>query len=586
MRLKRTHTCGELRAGHAGQDAILCGWVASWRDHGGLIFIDVRDRYGLTQVAFSPQRAAEAHKVAAGLRSEYVIAVRGTVNVRPDGTVNASLATGEIELDAAELEVLNESKTPPFEIEDRTDAAEEVRLKYRYLDLRRPVMQQRLIKRGEVVKAIRDYFAEQGFIDIETPCLTKSTPEGARDFVVPSRMYHGSFYALPQSPQLFKQLLMVAGFDKYIQIARCYRDEDPRADRQVEFTQLDVEMSFVDVEDVLRVMEGCIVCVCETVFGREVSVPFERMTWHEAMRLYGTDKPDVRFGMQLADVTDVAGESEFRIFKSVVGEGGIVRGICAPGGAKYTRREIESGMTEYVGRFGAKGLAWMKLEGGRLVSSVAKFFSEAQQAEIVRRLDARDGDLLLFVADKEKVVCQALGQLRVRLGAELELYEKGELKFLWIVDFPMFEWNEEQQRPDALHHPFTSPVDEDLDKLETAPLEVRAKAYDVVLNGTELGSGSIRIHKRDLQQRVFNVLNITEEQAKDRFGFLLDAFQYGAPPHGGFAPGIDRFVMVMLGLATIRDVIAFPKTQRGQCLLTGAPSEIAPEQLKELGLEG
>jgi len=585
MRAKRTHNCGELRAEHAGQEALLCGWVASWRDHGGLIFIDLRDRYGMTQVVFSPQRAAEAHRIASELRSEYVIAVRGEVNRRPGGMVNRQLPTGEIELDAVELEILNPSLTPPFAIDERAEVTEEVRLKHRYLDLRRPPMRDHLVKRHEIIKAARDHLFEQGFIEVETPCLTKSTPEGARDFVVPSRLYHGSFYALPQSPQLFKQLLMVAGFDKYVQFARCYRDEDPRAHRQVEHTQLDLEMSFVDSDDIIAVAEGALARICKAVFDHEVALPFQRITWHEAMRLYGTDKPDLRFGMRLADITDLAGQSEFNVFRSVVEKGGIVRGICAPGGAKYTRREIEADMTEYVARFGAKGLAWMKLDGGKLTSSLAKFFSEPQQAEIIRRLDAGDGDLLLFIADKEATVCQALGELRLHLGAELELYDPNELRFEWVVDFPMFGWNEEEQRPDPLHHPFTSPLDEDLDKLETAPLEARAKAYDVVLNGTELGGGSIRIHRQDVQQRVFNLIKIDEQQAKSKFGFLLDALQYGAPPHGGIAIGIDRLVMLLLRLDTIRDVIAFPKTQRGQCLLTGAPSGISPKQLKELGLK-
>jgi len=585
MQIKRSHNCGELRSEHAGQEALLCGWVASWRDHGGLIFIDLRDRYGITQVVFSPQRAAEAHRTASELRSEYVVAVRGEVNRRPEGMVNRALPTGEIELDAVELEVLNPSLTPPFAVDERAEVTEEVRLKHRYLDLRRPPMRDRLVKRHEIIKAARDYLYGQGFIEVETPCLTRSTPEGARDFVVPSRLYHGSFYALPQSPQLFKQLLMVAGFDKYVQFARCYRDEDPRADRQVEHTQLDLEMSFVDVDDVIAVAEGALASICEVVLGHEVALPFQRLTWHEAMRLYGTDKPDLRFDMRLADITDLAGQSEFNVFRSVVEKGGVVRGICAPGGAKYTRREIEADMTEYVARFGAKGLAWMKLDGGKLTSSLAKFFSEPQQAEIVRRLEAGDGDLLLFIADKETTVCQALGELRLRLGAELELYDPNEFRFEWVVDFPMFGWNEDEQRLDPLHHPFTSPRDEDLDKLETAPLEARAKAYDVVLNGTELGGGSIRIHRRDVQQRVFDLIKIDEQQAKSKFGFLLDALQYGAPPHGGIAIGIDRLVMLLLRLDTIRDVIAFPKTQRGQCLLTGAPSDISPEQLKELGLK-
>ena len=585
MNFKRTHTCGELRSEHTGRDAVLCGWVASWRDHGGVIFVDLRDRYGITQAVFRPDTAPEAHQVAEGLRSEYVVAVRGQVNPRPQGMINPELATGEIELDATEIEVLNPSLTPPFEIEDRTEVAEETRLRYRYLDLRRPAMQQRLIERSRIVKTIRDYFADCGFVEIETPCLTKSTPEGARDFVVPSRLSHGSFYALPQSPQLFKQMLMVAGFDRYVQIARCYRDEDPRADRQVEHTQLDIEMSFVDENDVISVVEGALVEVCRAALGREIEVPFPRMTWHEAMRLYGSDKPDARFGMQFADISDLAAAAEFKVFRSVVEDGGIVRGICAPGGAKYTRSEIEKGMTEYVANFGAKGLAWMKLDGGKLMSSIAKFFSEEQLAEIVGRLDAKDGDLLLFIADREAVVCQALGELRVRLGAELELYDKDKLAFLWVVDFPMFGWNEEQARPDPLHHPFTAPKDEDVDKLETAPLEARAKAYDVVLNGTELGGGSIRIHDSEVQKRVFDLIKIDERTARDQFGFLLDALQYGAPPHGGLAIGIDRLVMLLLGLNTIRDTMAFPKTQRGQCLLTNAPSEISEQQLKELGLK-
>jgi aspartyl-tRNA synthetase len=585
MRLKRTHTCGELRAEHIGTNVVLCGWVASRRDHGGVIFIDLRDRSGLTQVAFSPERAAEAHEAADALRDEWVLAVRGTVSARPEGMVNPKLPTGEVEVDAVELEVLNAAATPPFEITDRVDVAEELRLRYRYLDLRRPVMRERLITRSRAIKTIRDYFDEQGFIDVETPCLTKSTPEGARDFVVPSRLSHGHFYALPQSPQLFKQLLMIAGFDKYVQIARCYRDEDPRADRQVEHTQLDVEMAFVEPEDIQAHVEAALRRVCHTILGREIETPFPRMTWHEAMRRYGTDKPDVRFEMPIADLTDLAAECEFKVFRSVVEQGGVVRSLCAPGGAKYTRREIEKELTEYAAGFGAKGLAWMKRTEGRLMSSLVKFFTEDQQAEIVQRLGAEEGDLLLFVADREPVVCRALGELRTRLGAELELYDPNRLAFLWVLDFPMFEWNEEEERYDPLHHPFTAPKPEDLDALANNPLSCRAQAYDVVLNGVELGGGSIRIHDPDVQRRAFELIKIDAEMQRKQFGFLLDALQFGAPPHGGIALGIDRLVMLLLGLDTIRDVIAFPKTQRGQCLLTGAPSEISPKQARELGLK-
>jgi aspartyl-tRNA synthetase len=586
MNLKRTHNCGELRSEHVGQEVILCGWVASSRDHGGLLFIDLRDRWGLTQVAFSPERAAEAYDASQALRSEFVVAVRGVVNHRPDGTVNPDMPTGDIEVDAVECEVLNQSLTPPFEIEDRVDVADEIRLRYRYLDLRRPAMQQRMILRSRIIKTIRDYFDELDFVEIETPCLTKSTPEGARDFVVPARLYHGQFYALPQSPQLFKQLLMVAGYDRYIQIARCFRDEDPRADRQVEFTQLDVEMSFIDCEDIYAVTEGCLGRIGRDVLGCEIKTPFPRLTWHDAMRLYGTDKPDLRFGMQIADISDLAGACTFKVFRSVVEDGGTVRGLCAPGGAKYTRSEIEKGLADFAKTYGAKGRAWIKVQDdGSLMSSIAKFFEEKQQAEIVRRLDAKPGDLMLFIADRERVVCQALGELRVRLGAELKLYDSRELCFLWVVDFPMFEWNEEERRCDPLHHPFTAPRDEDLGRLESDPLACRAKAYDVVLNGVELGGGSIRIHDRQVQERVFSLINITPETQRSQFGFLLDAFQYGAPPHGGIAWGLDRAVMLLQELDTIRDVIAFPKTQRRQCLMTSAPSPIAPAQFKELGLK-
>ena len=585
MHLKRTHTCGELRAEHVGQPVTLCGWVHNRRDHGGVIFIDLRDREGLTQVVFKPEHNAEAHAIADAFRSEYVIACRGQVRHRIEGMVNPKMDTGAVEVYVDEVELLNASETPPFEIEDRLDVSQELRLRYRYLDLRRPMMQRSLMFRSQCFGVIRDYFARQGFVDVETPLLTKSTPEGARDYLVPSRVHPGRFFALPQSPQLFKQILMVAGFDRYVQIVKCLRDEDLRADRQPEFTQLDVEMSFIDEEDIYALIEGLMAEVMQKTLGIAIETPFQRIPYADAMERYGTDKPDLRFGMELVNVGDIAGACEFGVFTRALEAGGQVRGLNAKGAApKHSRKDIDT-MTEWLRDFGAKGLAWMKVdEGGALTSSIVKFFSDEQQATLKERMGAEPGDLLLFVADAPAVVAASLDGLRRRLGAELGLIPKDSFAFCWVVDFPMFLWNAEEQRPDPTHHPFTMPHPEDLDILEERPLDARAYAYDIVLNGTELGGGSIRIHRPDVQERIFRLLNIGEEEAQEKFGFLLDALKYGAPPHGGIALGLDRLIMLLLQRDSLREVIAFPKTQRAVELMTGAPSEVSARQLQELGL--
>jgi aspartyl-tRNA synthetase len=581
--LQRTHTCGQLRKAEAGSEVTLSGWVDTRRDHGGVIFIDLRDRYGKTQIVFNPEHNSETHEAASVLRSEYVIAVKGKVEERPEGMANPDLDTGDIDVMVDKLEILNTSETTPFEITGDTEVSTELRLKYRYLDLRRPQMQKYLTARHKVCQVTRRYFDSNNFIEIETPFLTKSTPEGARDYLVPSRINRGQFYALPQSPQLFKQILMVSGFDRYFQIVKCFRDEDLRAQRQPEFTQIDLEMSFVREDDVINIIEGLMVEVFKEVLGKEISVPFPRISYQDAITLYGCDAPDLRFDMTIKEITDIAENSDFQVFKSVAESGGQIRGINAVGCAKLSRKDID-GLTTFVNQFGAKGLAWFKVDENGLTSQIAKFFNAELQTEIIERLNASPGDLLLFVADKESVASQALSQLRINIAKTNGLINDEEFNLSWVVDFPLVEYNEEMDRYDSLHHPFTSPHPDDLEHLEERPQDVRARAYDLVLNGVELGGGSIRIHKQDIQKKIFSLLKIDEAIAQERFGFLLDALKYGAPPHGGLALGLDRMVTLLLGLDDIREVIAFPKTQKATCLMVDAPSDVDEKQLKDLGL--
>ena len=582
--LKRSNYCGFINKDYIGKEVTLMGWVHRRRDHGGVIFVDLRDREGRVQVVFNPEIGPELFQKAESVRNEDVLAVVGVVNARPEGTVNPNLATGEIEVIAKDLRILSSAKTPPFYIDDEVDVDETVRLKYRYLDLRRPVMQKALILRHKAVKVIRDYFAEKGFSEIETPMLTKSTPEGARDYLVPSRLHEGEFFALPQSPQLFKQLLMVAGFDKYYQIARCFRDEDLRADRQPEFTQLDVEMSFVEREDVLTVMEELFKRLFKECLGVEVKTPLPRLSYQEAMDRFGVDKPDLRFGLELVDVGAEVKNSQFKVFTNVLEKGGQVKGINAKGCAHYSRKDIDD-LTKLAGIYGAKGLAYFILTDEGIKSPITKFFTPEQLEAIVAKLAGEKGDLLLFVADEPSVVAASLGHLRLELGKRLNLINENEFNFVWVVDFPLFEYNAEEKRWVAMHHPFTSPRDEDLVLMETEPYKVRAKAYDLILNGVEVGGGSIRIHQRDVQELMFKTLGLSSEEAQEKFGFLLDAFEYGVPPHGGIAFGIDRLLMLMAGRNTVRDVIAFPKTQSAMDLMTQAPSSVAMRQLRELHIK-
>ena len=580
---QRTHTCGELRAEHAGQRVTLNGWVHRRRDHGGLIFIDLRDRYGITQVRFNPDVSGHALQEARELKSEYVISVTGTVEKRPEGMVNPNLATGEIELAAEELIVLSSARTTPFLIDDRIEASEELRLKYRYLDLRRPEMQKNLLLRNKLYQAVRTYFAQHNFVEIETPFLMRSTPEGARDFLVPSRIHRGKFYALPQSPQTYKQILMVAGFDRYYQIVRCFRDEDLRADRQPEFTQIDVEMSFVTREDVMVMVEGLMAHIFQQILGEELQTPLRRLTYDEAMQRYGSDKPDTRFGLELVEVSDVVRDSAFKVFKSTVDAGGIVTGLCLPNGARYSRKQIDE-LTQFVVQQNGKGLVSLKVGESGLEGGVAKFLGESEKTNLLKRFGASAGDLLLLVADEPERARTIAGALRLHLGQQEKLIDTSRHELVWIIDFPLLEWNEEEGRYVARHHPFTSPMDEDLPLLDTAPERVRAKAYDLVMDGNEIAGGSIRIHRRELQKKMFSLLRIGEQEAESKFGFLLEAFEYGAPPHGGIAFGFDRLAMLLAGRTTIRDVIAFPKTNRAVSLMDGSPSEVDPKQLEELGI--
>ncbi|MDD2422001.1 MAG: aspartate--tRNA ligase [Heliobacteriaceae bacterium] len=579
--LKRTYYCGELRPEHAGQVVMVMGWVQRRRDHGGLIFIDLRDRSGLLQIVFSPEVGAAAFHLAEGVRGEYVLAASGEVRRRPEGTENPDLKTGDVEIYVRELKVLNQAKTPPFYIEDGVDVDETLRLRYRYLDLRRPEMQKNLIMRHKTAKAMRDFLDQHGFLEIETPMLTRSTPEGARDYLVPSRVHPGEFFALPQSPQLFKQILMVSGLDRYFQIVRCFRDEDLRADRQPEFTQLDIEMSFTGMDEILSLMETMVAYIFKEVLNREIPVPFRRLPYSEAMARYGTDKPDLRFGLELVDVADVVKEAEFKVFAAVVKRGGQVKGINAKGCADFTRKEIDD-LTKFAAVYGAKGLAYIQMTPEGPKSPINKFFTPAQLQALLDRMQAESGDLILFVADDPVVVAAALGNLRLELARRLNLIAPDRLEFTWVYDFPLLEYDPAERRYVAMHHPFTAPQDADLPFLASDPGRVRAKAYDLVLNGVEIGGGSLRIYQRDVQEKMFALLGFSQEEAVEKFGFLLEAFEYGTPPHGGIAFGLDRLVMLLTGRETIRDVIAFPKTQSAADLMVAAPAPVAARQLAEL----
>ncbi|MDE1453820.1 Aspartate--tRNA ligase [Bacillus paralicheniformis] len=581
----RTYYCGEITEKAIGESVVLKGWVQKRRDLGGLIFIDLRDRTGIVQVVFNPDVSKDALETAESIRSEYVLDITGKVVAREEATVNPNLKTGRIEIQAESVNVLSAAKTPPFAISDQaSEVSEDIRLKHRYLDLRRPEMFNTLKMRHNVTKAVRSFLDDNGFIDIETPVLTKKTPEGARDYLVPSRVHEGEFYALPQSPQLFKQLLMVSGFDRYYQIARCFRDEDLRADRQPEFTQIDIEMSFMNQEDIMKLAEEMMAKVMLETHGVDISLPLPRMSYQDAMNLYGSDKPDTRFEMLLTDVSESVKDSDFKVFASAVANGGAVKAINVKGAAsKYSRKDIDA-LGEFAANYGAKGLAWLKAEADGLKGPIAKFFQDEKQQALIEALDAKEGDLILFVADRLEVANDALGALRLKLGKELNLIDESLFNFLWVVDWPLLEYDSEEGRFYAAHHPFTMPVREDLDLVDTNPEDMKAQAYDLVLNGYELGGGSIRIFEKDVQEKMFALLGLSEEETKEQFGFLLEAFEYGAPPHGGIALGLDRLVMLLSGRTNLRDTIAFPKTASASCLLMEAPSEVDSAQLDELHL--
>jgi len=582
--LRRTHSCNDLTSADIGKEITLMGWVLRRRDHGGVIFIDLRDRHGLTQIVFNPEVNPEVHNKAHMLRSEWVIAVRGKVEARLEGMANTKLDTGEIEVFIDELRILNTSETPPFPLDEESEISDNIRLQYRYMDLRRPEMAAKLYQRHKAVQSIRTYLNDNDFLEVETPMLTRSTPEGARDYLVPSRVNAGKFYALPQSPQLFKQLLMIGGMDRYYQIVKCFRDEDLRADRQPEFTQIDMELSFMDEEQIIEITEGMISKLFKDTLDIDVAPPFKRISYDDAMNRFGTDRPDTRFGFELVDLTEIAKTCSFKVFRSMADGAGTVRAINAKGCATFSRKVLDT-LTEYVAQFGAKGLAWVKMKAnGEWQSPIAKFFSDEERAAMTKALDAEEGDLLFFGADKTSIVLTVLGELRLEIACILELLDKKSFNFVWVTDFPLMEYDDNKKRFQALHHPFTAPREEDLGKLESDPGSVYSQAYDLVLNGTEIGGGSIRIHQRDIQAQVLKALNIGEEEANDKFGFLLRALELGAPPHGGLAFGLDRLLMIITGSDSIRDVIAFPKTQRATCPLTEAPAGVSRKQLTELHL--